>query len=207
MDKPSPNLKDPSKFRLKPVRRNDPYWGIKVLAKHLNRVYRGGVDTFSDPKNQAWRRAGMIIRKTSGDLKYSSRVKLREKEASRSLELAAWHFSNWFVPRTRVGLYVAIESRPKTKRKRPHFNLEPRISYPSEEQDPDSFVGALLWEHFFSKDNYQRIKHCATCATWFVDQSKNKRGRYCTNPSCANKWWNRAKRYASPNFGKRKRRR
>ena len=184
-----------------------PIGGLKVLAKHLNRVSLGGIKTFLDPKNEAWINAQMIIEGATVDLNYSSRVKLRGKNATHSLEHAAQMFLNWFAPRTRVGLDVGLEFRAKTKRKRAHFNIEPHIIYPSEEQDPYSFVGALLWEHFFSKDNYQRIKFCATCATWFVDQSKNKRGRYCTNPSCANKWWNRAKRYASPNFGKRKRRR
>ncbi len=63
-------------------------------------------------------------------------------------------------------------------------------------------VARLLWGTLLHADRV-RLKQCDTCQRWYVDVTKNKKKRWCSE-SCKWKWWSRRRRYEADHEHQRK---
>ena len=61
---------------------------------------------------------------------------------------------------------------------------------------PRALANALgaVWLAVLHKEGWTRLKRCRTCQEWFVDQTLNRAGVFCTLKSCSNRFWNRPHR-------------
>lgn len=50
-----------------------------------------------------------------------------------------------------------------------------------------------LWEGYFHDQGWERLKRCAVCHIWFVDQTDNRRKDRCSS-ACTTVWWSRSRR-------------
>ncbi len=103
-----------------------------------------------------------------------------------SLENAQRSF-NWLAQQYPVRLVINL------KRKQGKIIPDARIVA----HDPHAGLEAahlhLLWEHFFGKKGYERLKSCRQCGNWYVDRGRNKTSFVCS-VQCSNRWWNRSQR-------------
>lgn len=51
----------------------------------------------------------------------------------------------------------------------------------------------FLWQFYFQKKGWERLKRCPQCRRWFVDKTKNKKKDRCSQ-HCTNQWWSRDRR-------------
>ena len=51
-------------------------------------------------------------------------------------------------------------------------------------------VLCVLWEFYFHKERYKKLKRCPECRLWFVDDTKNTIKSRCSR-KCTNRWWSR----------------
>lgn len=70
--------------------------------------------------------------------------------------------------------------------------------YPIAEGSPNRLLGStlwLLWEDYFTKEGWKRLKRCPQCGGWFVDRTRNKKKERCSS-DCTTKFWSWGRRRA-----------
>lgn len=117
---------------------------------------------------------------------------LTDPSINASLENGVWWFNNWLANSTPARFVVRLKKNSSGR-------AIPQTSFVA--HDPASVrkfsLASILWKHFFGEKGYERLKPCQQCGEWFVDHGSNKRGTYCQNGSCANRYWNRPQRRAA----------
>lgn len=155
--------------------------GLQVIASHLNQFTDEGIISSNEKEMkemvEAWKMVEAIV-------------------SCSSLEEASACFN---VQAKKQAVYMYVEYPVKGIEKNKN-GLEQFVDYPHSPPNAaiaaDSTSGTALWHlwlFYFRDDGWLRLKRCPVCRTWFVDTSKNKSTRRCSE-KCTWRYWSRDRR-------------
>jgi hypothetical protein len=98
------------------------------------------------------------------------------------------HFFNQEARQNPITLkFIGSKKKGSTKR---------RIElYPTVDGSPAGMALWVLWQEYFKKEGWKRLKKCPQCKLWFVDRTRNKKKERCSS-DCTWKWWSWGRRKA-----------
>jgi hypothetical protein len=155
--------------------------GLAQLATDLN-AFRQPHPKGLEQWTKAWHVAASIISSVTGDIPTSrGNTILGSVSLEADLSWATIQYNRTFkcLP---VRLGIAVDktgSRPS-----------PVILPLGKRPNPLIVVGIRLWFDYFNNPEWERLKKCWKCQSWFVDKTKNMLKHFC-QPLCSRQWWNR----------------